>query len=76
MSIATSVTVTVTVIVSVFAPSVTERTTAQVLASLPAPHPGASKLGALANVSAPVPALTLNRSWSTLAALAPTVSIE
>ena len=76
MSIATSVTVTVTVIVSVLAPSVTERTTAQVLALLPAPHPGASKLGALANVSAPVPALTLNRSWSTLAALAPTVSIE
>ena len=42
IAIATLVTVAVTVIVSAFAPSVTERTTTQTLALLPAPHPGAS----------------------------------
>ena len=65
-----------TVIVSEFAPSDTERTTTQVLALLPAPHPGASKLGAAANDSAPLFATTLNKSWSTDAALAPTATTE
>ena len=59
-----SVTVAVTVIVSVLAPSETVRTTVQVLLSSPAPQPGVSKSGADANVSAPVPALTLKRSLS------------
>ena len=47
-------------------------TTTQVLASLPAPQPGVSKSGALAKVRTP-PLATLNRSWSTLAALSPEV---
>ena len=76
IAISTSVTVTVTVIVSAFAPSVTERTTTQTLASFPAPHPGASKLGAVANDSAPLFATMLNKSWSTEAALFPTATIE
>ena len=67
----TSWTVTVTVIVSSSepaSPSETLMTTTQVLASLPAPQPGVSKSGALLNVRTP-PLATLNRSWSTLAAL-------
>ena len=47
---------------SVVAPSVTERTTLQTLALLPAPHPGASKFGAAANVSTPVAELIANKS--------------
>ena len=76
IAISTSVTVTVTVIVSEFAPSVTERTTTQVFASFPAPQPGASKLGAEANDSAPLFATTLNKSWSTEAPLFPTATME
>ena len=69
----TSWTVTVTVIVSSSepaSPSETLMTTTQVLASLTAPQPGVSKSGALLNVRTP-PLATLNRSWSTLAALSP-----
>ena len=71
-------TVTVTVIVSSAvpaSPSETLMTTTQVLASLPAPQPGVSKSGALLNVRTP-PLATLNRSWSTLAALSPEVTME
>ena len=73
-----SVIVTVTVIVSSSepaSPSETLMTTTQVLASLPAPQPGVSKSGALLNVRTP-PLATLNRSWSTLAALSPEVTME
>ena len=76
IAISTSVTVTVTVIVSVLAPSVTESTTTQVFALFPAPHPGASKLGAAANDSAPLFATMLNKSWSTEAPLSPTATME
>ena len=65
-----------TVIVSVFAPSVTESTTAQVFASFPAPQPGVSKSGAEENVSTPVLATMLNKSWSTEAPLSPTATME
>ena len=65
-----------TVIESVFAPSVTESTTAQVFASFPAPQPGVSKSGAEENVSTPVLATILNKTWSTEAALFPTATIE
>ena len=43
-------------------PSVTERTTTQPFALLPAPQPRASKFGAAANVSAPVAELIANKS--------------
>ena len=61
----TFVIVTVTVIVSSAEPaveSVTERTTTQPFALLPAPHPRASKFGAAANVRAPVAELIANKS--------------
>ena len=65
-----------TVIVSVLAPSVTESTTAHVFALFPAPQPGVSKSGAEENVSTPVLATMLNKSWSTEAALFPTAMME
>ena len=49
-------------IVSAVLPSVTERTTTQPFALLPAPHPRASKFGAAANVRAPVAELIANKS--------------
>ena len=42
--------------------SVTDRTTTQPFASLPAPHPRASKFGAAAKVKAPVPETIENKS--------------
>ena len=76
IAISTSVTVAVTVIVSVLAPSVTWTTTTQVFPLFPAPQPGASKLGADANVRTPLAELIANKSWSTDAPLSPTVTIE
>ena len=71
-----SVMVTVTVIVSVVAVSVTERTTTQVLASLPVPQPGASKFGAFVKVRAPVAPTIEKRSWSTDVASSFAATIE
>ena len=71
-----SVIVTVTVIVSVVAVSVTESTTTHVLASLPAPQPGASKFGAFVKVRAPVAPTIEKRSWSTDVASASAAMIE
>ena len=65
MAIATSVIVTVTVIVSSAdpaTPSVTDRTTTQPFASLPAPHPRFSKFGAAAKDKAPVLETIENKS--------------
>ena len=76
IDISTSVTVAVTVIVSELAPSVTDRMTVQTLALFPAPQPGASKFGALENVSAPEFETMLNRSWSIEPALSSVSRIE
>ena len=65
-----------TVIVSVLAPSVTESTTAQIFALFPEPQPGVSKSGAEENVSTPVLATMLNKSWSTDAASVLAVTME
>ena len=60
----TSTTVTVIVIVSVLESSEACNITVHVLESSPEPHPGASKLGALENVRAPVSLFTVNKSLS------------
>ena len=57
-------TFTVTVSVSVLVPSEAVSSTVHALESVPAPHPGFSKSGALVNVSAPVEESTVNRPLS------------